>query len=134
MKVEQRIVVGTSVFGNLLTCDRIVEHTANGNAINVGGFDAKANNAAREKVLHHHDPAALEPNGFAADLKLRSDLLGSLRHRRKRKPTAKRQRLLGYDRICCDIAFECTKSLHLVLSLAVVSSKKHNPTKAKNAD
>ena len=50
MKSKQRVVVGTDVLGQALARAPTIEHPTCRDAIDAGGFDAEANDAAGENI------------------------------------------------------------------------------------
>ncbi len=58
MESKQRVVVGANVPRSRLTGERVIEHAANRDTVNIGRLDAKSDEPAREYVHDHH---ALHP-------------------------------------------------------------------------
>ena len=59
-------MIGADMFLETFASDRVIEHPACRNAIDVGGFDAEADDAAAENVHDQHHPMAAQDDRFAA--------------------------------------------------------------------
>ena len=66
MESAQRVMIGTEALGKWLTGAGLVEHAADADAVDMGGFDAEADDTTRKHVHHHHHPEALQQNRLAS--------------------------------------------------------------------
>jgi len=67
MESKKWVVIGTGALGQTLARDCAIEQPAGGDAIDVGGFDTEADDAAAENVHDQHDPMAAQEDRFAAE-------------------------------------------------------------------
>src|SRR5712692_8331257 len=56
VEAKQWVVVGAEVPRSWLTGERVIEHPANRDTVNISGLDAESDEPAREYVHDHHDP------------------------------------------------------------------------------
>ena len=67
VKAKQRIVIGAEVFRYGLAGDGVVEHPADGYAVDVCARHTKTDDAPRKHVYHHQHPIAAQKDRFAAE-------------------------------------------------------------------
>jgi hypothetical protein len=67
VKSKQRVVVGTGVLGQALARAGAIEHPAYRDAVDAGGFDAEADDAAGENIHDQHHPMAAQEDRFEAE-------------------------------------------------------------------
>jgi hypothetical protein len=67
VKAKQRVVIGADALRGRVVGDGAVEHAADRNPVDASGLNAKADEAARENVHHHHDPVTAQDDGFASE-------------------------------------------------------------------
>ena len=67
VEAEQRVVIGADAFGKRLAEDRVVEHTANGYAVDEFACDPEPNDAAGNEVQGHQYPVTAQQDRFATE-------------------------------------------------------------------
>src|SRR6516162_3958122 len=67
MKTKQRIVIRRKMPGQSLPCDRVVEHPAHPDTVEIGRLDAEADDPTGVNIHHHQDPITPEQNRLSAE-------------------------------------------------------------------
>lgn len=67
MIASKRIVIGAEVPRQRLASNGVIKHSANRDAVIIGGLDAEADESTGKHVHDHHHPVAAKADGFAAE-------------------------------------------------------------------